>query len=37
MYSGAWIVAPLVFMVFGMGEEIITGLTQGTNPAKKQN
>ncbi|KAH6838636.1 hypothetical protein B0I37DRAFT_419568 [Chaetomium sp. MPI-CAGE-AT-0009] len=35
--NGAWIIVPLVVMIFGMGEEIITGLTQGTNSAKKQD
>ncbi|KAK4041344.1 hypothetical protein C8A01DRAFT_45494 [Parachaetomium inaequale] len=33
--NGAWIVAPSIFMIFGMGSEIITGLSQASAPAKK--
>jgi hypothetical protein len=33
--SGAWIVAPLAFMVFGMGSEIITALAQASSPRVK--
>ncbi|KAK4150862.1 hypothetical protein C8A00DRAFT_45818 [Chaetomidium leptoderma] len=34
--NGAWIVAPAIFMVYGIGEDIITGLSQASAPAKKQ-
>ncbi|KAK4246918.1 hypothetical protein C7999DRAFT_14994 [Corynascus novoguineensis] len=33
--NGAWIIVPLIFMIFGLGSELIDGLTR-TDSAKKQ-